>query len=357
MAFTTIDDPESFFQVKLYTGDASTTQAQTLDGTTDMQPDMIWIKQRNGTNNNMLADAVRGANNKFNTNTNAGNDTGTTSLKAFSSDGFSVGSNTEAGASSNYAAYCWKAGTTSGINTTGADITPSAYSFNQTSGISIIQYTGNSSTDQQIAHGLGAVPHFIMCKVFDADNPQNWDVYHHKNTSAPETDYLNLNDNGATADSVSRWQDTAPTSVLFTVGDAGAVNQTGDTIMGYLFSEKRGFSRFGSFVGNGSNDGPFLWCGFKPAWFMSKRSDAAASWNVWNHKSNPHNVSDKLHYADGGDAENTTAQATYAIDFLSNGIKMRGYRADTNTSGAVHIWAAFAEAPFVNSNGVPCNAR
>ena len=356
MAYTTIDNPDLYFQTKLYTGTGSEL-AITLDGDEDMQPDFVWINSRSDSQHKRVYDAVRGANKVMYPNLTAGEYTVTEELKSFNSDGFTLGTEGALNTGSNlYLAWCWKAGTTSGITTTGADITPSSYSFNQTAGISIVTYTGNSSTDQQIAHGLNNVPHFIICKVRDADNAQNWDTYHHKNTAAPETDYLSLNLNNATADAVARWQDTAPTSVLFTVGDAGAVNQTGDGIMAYLFTSIQGYSRFGVYTGNNSDpNGPFVYLGFSPAWVMIKRSDSSDNWKIHTKKVEVFNPINQSFSADTNSGENT--ETDHEIDFLSNGFKLKENNSAFNASGGSYIFAAFAEAPFVNSEGVPCNAR
>ena len=358
-AYTTIDDPEAYFQAVKYTGNytgGGSTQDITLPGDTNMQPDLVWIKSTKA-EKHCLYDSVRGATKTLSPNSTAGESTDAGFMTAFNSDGFSVGAANETNENAtSIVAWCWKGGTTSGIATTGADITPSAYSFNQTAGISIVTYTGNSSTDQQIAHGLGAVPHFIICKVRDADNAQNWDSYHRGNTAAPETDYLSLNLNNATADAVARWQDTAPTSVLFTVGDAGAVNQTGDGIMAYLFTSIQGYSKFGVYTGNNLDpNGPFAYLGFSPAWVMIKRSDSSDNWKIHTKKVEVFNPINQSFSADTNSGENT--ETDHEIDFLSNGFKLKENNSAFNASGGSYIFAAFAEAPLVNSKGVPCNAR
>ena len=357
--YTTIDDPEAHFQTVIYTGNGSANHAITLPGDTDMQPDFVWIKNRDATDSHCLFDAVRGATKLLTTDVGnvvgAQETTDADTLDSFTSDGFQVDADDKVNTNTEkYVSWNWKAGTTSGIVTTGADITPSAYSFNQTAGISIIKYTGNSTTDQQIAHGLGAVPHFIICKVVDADNPQNWDTYHHSNTSAPETDYLSFNLPGGTTDAVARWQDTAPTSVLFTVGDAGAVNQTGDDIMAYCFTSIQGYSKFGGYgPGNATADGPFIYTGFKPAYLLIKIISGASIWVIQDNKRPGYNLTNLY------SAGNTTAvePSNLGVDLLSNGFKIRDSDSEVNHSGGTYIYAAFAEAPFVNSEGVPCNAR
>jgi len=362
MAYTTIDDPEAHFQVNIYTGDGNDNRDLVLPGDTDMQPDMIWTKNRDTSDPNTIVDAVRGGGETLYPNSSATEDTHGLGLTAFNSDGYRV----RTGANWNtdtekYVGWCWKAGGSTSSNTTGG--TSSTVSLNSTAKFSIVQWTGTGSTTT-VGHSLGVVPHVLITKSIGSGN-NSWGVYHHRAASAissgqvvkgsPEDGSMQLDGNSAWYDHTAYHNDTAPTSTVFTVNSDTSVNHTSNTMMGYCFSEVQGFSKFGFLNGNGDNDGIFLHCGFAPTWFMSKRTDASASWNIWNRKSNPYNPADALSYADGTDAE--ASSASYSIDFLSNGIKMRGYRADTNTNNATHIWIAFAEAPFVNSNGVPCNAR
>ena len=354
MAYTAIDDSEAYFQAKLYTGDASTTQAQTLDGTTDMQPDMIWIKQRNGTNNHMLADAVRGANNKFNPNENYANDTGTTSLKAFNSDGFSVGSNTEAGGSGTYAAWCWKAGTT-GSGTTSGGGTGQAYSFSASTaaGFSITQYEGNGTDAHTIPHSLGVIPTVVWTKNIDGAN--GWFCMTPNGTTDPWTDFMYLDLNNATADEDTAWSDSQPTSSVVTLGNAGSCNTNANTYMMYAWTPIQGYSKFGTYTGNGNADGPFIYTGFRPAFVMLKQAtDGSTPWMIFDNKRDTFNETGQLLYPDVTNAE---ADDANPIDILSNGFKLRTSGSYNNGNGKLVMFMAFAEAPFVNSEGVPCNAR
>jgi len=354
MAYTAIDDPTAYFKVQLYTGNGSANHAITFDDTdTDMQPDLVWIKNIDALDSHCLFDAVRGATKVMHTDTNADEDTDTDTLDSFTSDGFQVDADDKVNTNTeDYVAWCWKAGTTSGINATGADITPSAYSFNQTSGVSIIKYSGNSTSGAEVAHGLAAVPHLMIIKNIDYSSGEGWQVYHHKNTAAPETDALALHDNGATQDQASRWNDTAPGSVLFTLGNDISVN-TGYTYLGLIFSEKQGFSKFGSYEGNGNADGTFVYTGFRPAYVLSKRTNGAADWMLLDSKRLGYNPDNNPLFPDGSGADSDVN----VMDILSNGFKLRATSVDINGSGDTYIYAAFAEAPFVNSNGVPCNAR
>ena len=358
MAYTTIDDPSAYFKVHLYTGTGSSNAQTFADTDTDMQPDLVWIKTRGVSESHVVFDSVRTNGYYLKTDANSaeidGSSGGSNLWTSFDSDGFTVNS-TGARTNTNtytYAAWCWKAGTTSGINTTGADTTPSGYSFNQTSGFSIIAYTGTGVADDKIPHGLGAVPHLIICK--KRGNTGNWAIYHHKNTSAPATDYLYLDTTAATADDAGYWNDTAPTSVLFTVGDNSRTNDN-TTMAAYCWAEKQGFSKFGSYTGNGNADGPMLHMGFSPAWIMCKKTSATGdSWTILDNKRDPYNIADARLFPDQTAAESTS---TDVGDFLSNGFKIRTTAGTWNDSGGTYIYAAFAEAPFVNSNGVPTTAR
>ena len=329
--YTTIDDPEAYFQVKLYTGDGST-PAITLDGDTDMQPDLVWLKQRSGSaSSHKLYDAVRGTT-KYLAANNTGAEGTESGVTAFGSDGFTLGS--AAGTNANtetYVAWCWKESATAGFD--------------------ILTYEGNGSA-RTISHSLSAVPKFYVTK--DRSATANWAVYHAGNTSAPETDFLILNTNAATADNAAIWNDTAPTSSVFSVGTDNDVNDDGDSFIAYLFADVQGYSKFGKYTGNGNADGPFVYLGFRPAWFMQKNTtDAADNWHIFDTKRDPFNSTDEMLFANANSAEATGN----AIDFVSNGVKIRNTSNGMNGSGDNYVYAAFAEAPFVNSNGVPCNAR
>ena len=351
-AYTTIDDPSAYFKVQLYTGTGSSHAVSFNDTDTNMQPDMVWIKQRSDTNDHNLFDAVRGTGKLIRPNgTNAEGDT-SEGVKSFDSDGFTCGTNSSLnGSTSTYVAWCWKAGTTSGITTTCANITPSAYSMNATSGISIIKYEGNGTDGTNTAHALGAVPHVIICKRLE--NSNYWAVYHHKNTSAPNTDYLVLNATDATSDA-GLWKDTDPTSVYFRHDNSTSVNANGEDMVAYLFTSIQGFSKFGKYTGNVNADGVFIYLGFKPALFIVKETGNAEPWVMYDNRRGDYgnaNPNDQHLVASGTAVESSGT----AIDFLSNGVKIRSNAGHLNEGD--YIYMAWAETPFVNSNGVPCNAR
>ena len=293
---------------------------------------MIWLKSRSDAYSHQLFDTVRGATELLNPEANDAEQT-LSGITAFGTDSFNIGSDAGTnGSSKTYVAWCWKESATAGFD--------------------ILTFEGNSTDDTDISHNLSAVPHWIICRNFDA--AKDWCVYHHKNTSAPETDLLVLNTNSATTDPNDRWSDEAPTSSVFTVGDSSQLNASGNTSIAYLWSEKQGFSKFGSYIGNGNNDGPFVYTGFRPAWVMCKGTASNREWVMHDNKRDAENVVDGTLYANTTDAEGT---GTARMDFLSNGFKLREDGNNWNASGETYVYMAFAEAPFVNSNGVPGNAR
>ena len=342
-AFTSINDPSVYFNTVLYTGTGS---SQSITGV-GFAPDLVWAKQRNGTNAHMVADTVRGADNKINPNQNYANDTNAVSLTAFGADGFTGGGNTEMnGSSLTYAAWNWIAGTTSGI--TGGGITPNGYSINTTTGIGIFEYTGSSSTSN-IAHGLGVVPQMIIIKSLTTTN--DWTCYHE---AMGNDKFLTLNTSGQETTDATTWDSTSPTSTLWYMGDSGDVNNSARDYMAYVFANVKGYSRFGEYIGNADVDGPTIYTGFRPAWVMIKGYDASAlSWYLWDSKRLGYNPDNNVLYPNGANAESTTDQ----IHLLSNGFKFITTDSEINGSGTKYIYAAFAEAPFVNSSGVPVNAR
>ena len=335
--YTAIDNPELYFQVKLYTGNntaiGSGGLATTFDGDTDMQPDLVWIKARADSESHKLYDSVRGVTKDLESDLNTAENTNTEGLTAFGSDGFTIGNYSSINASTQtYVAWSWKESATPGFD--------------------IVSYTGND-TVRTISHSLSAVPKVIMPKARSTSGYE-WRLYHAGNTSAPETDYLVLNDTSATTDAANAWNDTAPTSSVFTLGDGETPNNDGTTYITYLWAEKQGFSKVGKYTGNGNADGPFIHLGFRPAFFLLKKSSATDPWVIFDNKRAPYNYFDKLIYPDSNEAESGAAERG---DFLSNGVKFKSNHTYFNGSGITYVYMAFAEAPFVNSNGVPCNAR
>ena len=353
MAYTTIDDPSAYFQTALYSSDSSSVTV-TNDGNSDLQPDWIWIKVRNGTNNHNTFDTSRGIANRLKPNDKAVED-GSSGVSV-SSDGFATGTSlgdiNNTGGANNYVAWQWKAnGGTTATNNNG-DVTTTVQA-NTTAGFSIVTYTGNGSSGATIGHGLGAVPHLFIGK--QRSNAENWIVYHHKNTSAPETDFLSLNTADATADNANAFNDTAPTSSVMTLGGKNEVNTSGRTYVGYFFTEIQGYSKFGSYIGNSNADGAFVYTGFKPAFVLVTASNAAENWLIVDNKR-----TQSFNPVDGRLIPNSNAAEETNItpcDLLSNGIKWRTSDGVWNSSSNTHIYMAFAEHPFVSSKGVPTTAR
>ena len=274
------------------------------------------------------------------------------------SDGFSI--NNTANDHYNYdnalyVAWQWKCnGGTRTTYSESGDNPAGGYQVNTTAGFSIIDYTGTGGAGGTIAHGLGAVPHTILIKC--RNTAHDWCVYHHKNTAAPETDHLVLNETAATTDGLNKWNDTVPDSTNITLGDGGGVNANDQTHIAYVFTEKQGYSKFGSYTGNGNNDGPFLYTGFKPAMFFRKRTDSTNGWNIWDNKRAPFNemhASSAIHTTAVEDA-NTGYND---VDFLSNGIKIHDTGDSHNGDGFSYVYWAWAESPFVSSKGTPTTAR
>jgi len=350
MAYSSIIKPTDYFNTKLYTGTGS---AQSITGV-GFQPDFVWIKNRSATFNHQINDAVRGVNKQIAPNNTNAQETNTGELTAFGSDGFTVGSGgTLNGNGNNIVSWNWKAGTTSGITTNGATVTtPSSYSFNQTAGLSILQYTGTGVTNNKLAHGLGVKPDFIIFKKTSGDI--NWGIYHQSLTA----DYRLLFNTAAQSDDDSFMQDSEPDSVNINLGYGGLNNASGATYIAYCFAEKTGFSKFGSYIGNGSTNGTFTYTGFKPAFVMVKYASpggGVGNWGIFDSVRNPANVVDKGLLANTNAAEDTSD----FIDILSNGFKQRSSSSNRNENGSTYVYMAFAEHPFTANvdGGLPTTAR
>jgi hypothetical protein len=355
MAYTTIDDPSQYFQIATYTGTSDdSNKTVTNDGNSDLQPDWMWIKARSGNysgRDHAAYDSSRGVSKRIEPSATDA-EASETSGMAFNSDGFTAIANYSInGPSTEYVAWQWKAnGGTTSSNSDG-DIT-STVQANTTAGFSIITYTGNGTAGQTLGHGLGVAPSWITVK--ERGNTRDWNVFHHKNTSAPATDFLVLNSTDATADAANRWNDTMPSSSVITIGDTARVNDPSGSYLMYVFTEIQGYSKFGSYTGNGNADGPFIYTGFKPAWVLGKNTTSAG--NHWF-------INDNKRGGNGGanwiKADSDAAELTNLTnpDFVSNGFKIRNSNAIFNENNSTFIYMAFAEHPFVSSKGVPVTAE
>ena len=327
MAYTTIDNPELYFQVKTYTGTGSS-NAITLDGSEDMQPDWIAIKRRNAASGTQNMDSVRGAAAKLAWNETSGEESPGNILSSFNSNGFTVGDSAAVnGSSDTFVAWCWKETATAGFD--------------------IVDYDGDGSI-RTVSHSLSAVPHVIITKVYER-NGENWAVYHHKNTSDPETDYLILNGTNATADQTNYWNDTAPTSSVFTVASDTSTNNNGSAYVAHLWTGKQGFSRFESYIGIEDADGAYVHLGFRPAWVLVKRVNDTGNWQLGSNKTLSSTGLPLTFYPNSQLEEQNEGD----FDFLSTGFKIKSTGTDANGSGDDYLFCAFADAPLVNSNGVP----
>jgi len=353
MAYTDIDDPSKYFQIALYAGNG-TGQTITNDGNSDLKPDFLWFKNRSETVANTLWDSSRGITKFLVSEQTAAEYTNASGyeLTSFNTDGFGLGGHNNAGinqsSSYNYVSWQWKAnGGTTANNTTGS--INSVVQANQDAGFSIITYTGNA-TNSTVGHGLGVQPSVIINKKRGAT--ASWSVWH---STLLGTQLLELNTTGATATVAAIWNSTVPTSSVFSIGTDGQTNSNNTTYVTYAFAEKQGYSKFGSYKGNTNADGAFVYTGFKPAWLMVKRASYTAGdgWYIFDNKRNTSNVTNKILNASSNGVESSSAEA---VDFLSNGFKLRTALAGSN-SGSTYIYMAFAENPFVTSTGIPTTAR
>ena len=345
MAYTTIDDPEAYFQAVTYTGNGSADHAITLDGDTDMQPDLVWIKNRVAADAHCLFDSVRGVTVMLQPNDTSGEATDTDTLDAFQSDGFRTDGDNETNTNTEaYVAWCWKGANGTASNSTG-DLT-STVSANTTSKFSIVSFTAaDAGAAKTVGHGLGVTPEFIIVK--QRNRTVNWPCYIEAigNTN---TMWLDTTDASSVVD---YWNDTSPTTSLFTTN---ALLEDAYNNIAYCFAPVQGFSKFGKYTGNGNADGPFIHLGFRPAWIMTKITSGTDNWQVCDNKRDTDNAVFSQLNPDSTDAQN---DGDAKVDFLSNGFKIRKSGGSWNGSGSTFVYMAFAEAPFVNSNGVPCNAR
>ena len=344
--YTTINDPSAQFQIALYTGNSST-QSVVNGGNSNLQPDLVWTKCRSNTSNNFLFDSNRGVTKQIHSDTADAEGTNATSLTAFNSDGWTMGNTGGMNFNSQtYVGWQWKCnGGTTSSNASGT-IT-STTQVNTTAGFSIVTYTGNGVNGATVGHGLGVAPDMMIVKCLS--DSYNWMVY---NSALGPTKavFLDLTNDDDT-DSVY-WSNTAPTSGLISLGTNGKGNANTENYVAYCFAEKPGYSKFGEYFGNGSSDGSFVYCGFKPALIMIKYvSGSGQSWWMWDDKRIGFNPDQNRLRADQTSAEDSDN----VVNLVSNGFKF--YSSDNAWNDGNYIFMAFAENPFVTSDGVPTTAR
>ena len=345
MAYTEIDKPSDYFNTKLYTGTGSELAITGVG----FQPDWVWTKSRSNTLNHNVYDSVRGVNKGLKPNTTDSEFNDAQSLKSFNSDGFTVGTDSHINTSSaTFASWNWKAGTsfTNDASSTGIGTIDSNGSVSSDAGFGIVKWSGTGSAGT-IAHNMGSTPSFLIIKrLSDA----NWLV---QATTLGYGNYLALNTTGASASASTLV--TGVSSTLVTLGDNGSVNGSGQDYIGYFFSEKQGYSKFGSYIAN-SNSSNFIYTGFKPAFLMVKQTDSGGNqnWGMFDNKRPGYNSQNGFLYANTNGAEDTS-NAT-SIDLLSNGFQLRANTVGSNP-GKSYIYMCFASNPLVTSTGVPTTAR
>ena len=357
MAYTTIDDPSAHFQTMLYTGDASET-ALTNDGNSDLQPDLIWVKSRSNAGGyfDALQDTSRGIDKVLSGVANGAENDTSEQIKSVQSDGFTVGDNSDGGNYVNldtytYVAWQWKANGGSTTSGGGDDsIGTSAYQANDTAGFSIITYTGNNTDDATVKHGLSAEPDIIISK--SRTSAHHWWV-HGNAIPTGDTNYMLLQGDGAVDAAADVIKSIGSSTV--TIGTNTNINTDASLYVQYAFRSIQGYSKFGSYTGNGSADGAFTYLGFKPRLVIIKNSGRASTdWIMCPGTIDKNNPVNDLFEANSTAAVNT---AIVDVDFYSNGFKIRGAGNPTNTSADTYVYMAFAEQPFVTSSGVPATAR
>jgi hypothetical protein len=355
MAYTNIDDPSAHFQIALHSSANSATI--TNDGNSDLQPDFIWSKARGVGHNHGLYDSTRGVTKFLQSDTTSAEGTASAGfdLISFDTDGFSTGNNqfNLICGNTTYVAWQWKANGGTTVSNTDGDLRSVTVQANQDAGFSIVRFLGGT-TPYTAGHGLGVAPDVIISKRLGAT--VGWYVYH-KDVGAGK--YLQINNANAAVTSATEAFTSAPTSTIFT-GGTGIGGAT-DYYINYCFASKQGYSKFGSYIGNGESlNGPFVYTGFKPAWVMIKNTETTnRTWVVHDTKRRTFNPNGTILTASISSAE-ATGQA---IDMLSNGFKVKPGAlgsfgtSNINHSGQKMIYMAFAENPFTTSTGVPTTAR
>jgi len=359
MAYTTIDDPSLYFQTTLYTGSGSSTQNVVNGGNSDLQPDWVWVKNRTDARWHRFIDSSRGASKNLYSNEDDAEGT-ETSVTAFNSDGFSLGTDTGSDGwnenSDAHVAWQWKVngGTTTSFSESGSQI-GGARQVNTTAGISLITYTGNGSSGSTIPHGLSQTPEYVMVKnrgdadewVSNGSVLGNYARLHPNATSELAT--------GEGSHDYIKYPNTGSTNLVTGVAHNRS-NADGDTYMAWCFHSVQGYSKIGKYTGNGNADGPFIYTGFKPSLIIRKVTSASGGWLIQDSTRTTFNGLNSTTNALRPNS-NEAEFDYFDIDYLSNGFKIRTTEANHNVSGGTFMYMAFAESPFVSSEGVPTTAR
>jgi len=334
----TIVQGNKWMDATIYTGTGAT---QTITNSGSMQPDFVWAKSRSSAESHRLEDSVRGATQALYSNLTNAETTEAQSITAFNSGGFTLGTGTPNTSAVTYVAWQWKAGGTPAVTNT-AGSTTSTVSASTTSGFSVVTYTGTGA-NATVGHGLGVAPKLVIVK--RRNGVMSWAVWQ---TALAGTEYLLLDQTQAKATAADVWNSTIPTSTVFSVGTNQATNLNTATYVAYLFADVAGFSAFGSYTGNGSSAGPFVYLGFRPEFIMIKRTDTTGSWLIVDAARSPANTS-----VNGGmqnvlvpNTSGTEDTGADICDGLSNGFKFYQGAASFNANGGTYIYMAFAQNPF-----------
>jgi hypothetical protein len=350
MPTPTIPDGELFFNATTYTGNGGTLTVTNGAAGQSFQPDFVWVKDRTTANGHTLSDSVRGAGKLLFSNATAAESGNSGDLiQSFNSNGFTVnntylgGSNGTTNTNGNaYVGWQWKAGGAAVTNTAGT--ISSQVSANTTSGFSVVTYTGTGS-NATIGHGLGVAPRIVIVK--DRDRVTDWPIMAQAaNNGSGQLGWIRLNTTDPWSTTAILWNNTSPTSTVFSIGTYDYVNEPSSRYVAYCFSEVAGYSKFGSYTGNGSADGPFVYLGFRPKYVLCKRTNTTGDWVINDAARNPSNALNLWLYPNYSDAE-----ATFTFcDFVSNGFKIRVGPTAMNNNGDSYIYMAFAENPFKYAN-------
>ena len=342
-----INKPNLHFNTLLRTGNYSGGGGTTAITGVGFAPGLMWEKKRNGTSIHSWLDQVRG-NGKQLQSESTGAETTTSQYASIDSDGFTVNNSADYGTSSNLVSWHWKANGAGSSNSDGS--TTATVSANTTAGFSIVSWTGTGSATT-LGHGLGTTPQVILVK--NRSEVYGWQMYHPG--LGGNNKYISINSSDAVATDTASWNNTAPTSSVFSVGASDANNKNTNNIIAYCYAEKKGYSKFGSYEGNGNANGTFIYTGFKPSFVLIKNiTDAGELWEMFDNKRIGYNPKNHRLYASTNDAEDTSAER---LDLLSNGFKIRTTGSHVNESGDTMIYMAFAENPIIGSNNIPATAK